>query len=202
MKISIFSSIGREVIVIPDRWEAVTTEKYQKLYSEWDASDVVKLFSILTGQDYQTLFDTVNPDLERKLIDCTKFVSKQEFKESPIPRVLKIKERDLIVPKRLGGLSIGQSIHVRQKMDSVKVSEELISYAAAIYLQPLYDRSGFNHDSAVELEKEILKMPITEIYPIGFFLLKRLQDSGSSFMSKVRSTFTRFIHLSLRNESR
>ena len=202
MKLSVLTNLGREHMVIPDDWDQVSTEKFELMHSDWDASDIVKLFSIMTGSEYKWLFNKVDPSLERTLIQSMKFVTNQNYKKGSVPKTITIDSRIVNIPSRIGGLSIGQSIHVRQKMEEVKVLEQCLSYATAIYLQPLYDRAEFNHDSVMILHKKIQKMPITEIYPIGFFLLSRLTRSGSDFMSKVRNTFIRCFHLSLRNESR
>jgi hypothetical protein len=181
--ITVRSSEGYEDYKIPQSWSEVTVDQYQKIVQ---TTDLITVFSILCDKDYKTLSNRVNPDLERILFDCVRFVSEQAFKASKAPKVLTIDGKELIVPKRIGGLSIGQSIHVRQKLEGCKVYEEVISLAVACYLQPLYDRSEFDLDKALELEQVILKMPITEIYPIGFFLLKPLTRTGSNILRDLR----------------
>lgn len=194
--ITVRSSEGYEDYRIPQSWSEVTVDQYQKIVQ---TTDLITVFSILCDKDYKTLSNRVNPDLERILFDCVRFVSEQAFKAHEVPKVLTIDGKELIVPKRIGGLSIGQSIHVRQKLEGCRVYEECISLAVACYLQPLYHRTDFDFDKALELEQVILKMPITKIYPIGFFLLKPLTNSGSNILRDLYLMITQWYLRSMRS---
>lgn len=194
--ITVRSSEGYEDYKIPQSWSEVTVDQYQKIVQ---TTDLITVFSILCDKDYKTLSNRVNPDLERTLFDCVRFVSEQPFKAFEVPRVLTIESKELSVPKRIGGLSIGQSIHVRQKLEGCRVYEECISLAVACYLQPLYHRTEFDFDKALELERVILKMPITKIYPVGFFLLKPLTNSGSNILRDLYLTLAQWYLRSMRS---
>lgn len=194
--ITVRSSEGYEDYKIPQSWSEVTVGQYQKIVQ---TTDLITVFSILCDKDYKTLSNRVNPDLERTLFDCVRFVSEQAFKAFEVPKVLTIDGKDLIIPKRIGGLSIGQSIHVREKLESCKVYEECISMAVACYLQPIYHRTEFDFDKALELERVILKMPITKIYPVGFFLLKPLTKTGNNILRDLCLTLAQWYLRSMRS---
>jgi len=73
-----------------------------------------------------------------------------------------------------------------------------MSIVTAIYLQPLYDKkyyglkeSLFDFHRAKELEKHILKLPITEVFPIGFFFLKQLRSYGKGFLPTLNRMIQR-----------
>ena len=177
MNFSIFSNKGERDIKIPDTWETLPTSAYIQLAKEWDGKDLVKAFSALTGIPFKNLFDTKDPELEAQLTLATSFLfaQPQDFKKQPVPEWFeyddrKFKTKDL-------SLSIGQSIQVRQKLDSCKTYDEAIAYTIATVIQPQID-GEVNSDRADQLEAFILEMPITKTYQVGFFLLKPLMKAG------------------------
>ena len=212
-KIYTRSTRGKEKVLIPEYWGEVTTRQYQKMHSDWDANDLVKLFSILTGIEYKTLFEKRDTELEYALIEATRFIYDTEpaFKKAKPPPFITIHKRKVRIPKKLGQLSIGQNIIIRQRMDGAKTFEELISIACAVYLQPFYDTEAvgvtkkigkhfektveiqdgkFNYEKALALEEKILELPISETYPIGFFLLRPQMSYGRNIIKRLRRTIT------------
>jgi hypothetical protein len=191
---------GNKAIKCPESWDEITLMQYQRLVTEWDAKDLVKLFSILCGMDYKILSNTHSLTLEEALLESTRFIYEQpqSFKDSDIPKTITINGREIKIPKRLTGLSIGQSILVRQRLDSAKVYEECMSYAIAIYLQPAFDGDDFNGDRAIELEEDVKLMPITQTYSLGFFLLKPLMKYGSSGWKKASLSIIRYLGASVK----
>lgn len=184
---------GKESIELPEIWQELTVHQYQQMATDWDNKDLIKLFSILSGIEYKALENTHDPKLEDALIISTRFIYDQDFKFSTdLPEDIKIGDKFLVIPQNLRSLSVGQNIHVRQRMETSKVYEELISFVTAIYLQPLYDESDFDFHSAMELEQTILKMPAYEIYPIGVFFLNKLKKSGRSSLSGLNLLKTLF----------
>jgi len=191
----IFTSKGeRDLDDLPNCWETEPTDKYIQLVRDWDRKDLVKLFSIQSGIEYKTLANTYDPELESALLTSSKFIYDQdpEFKKEKPPTHINIAGKMHKVPTDIAGLSIGQSIHVRREMDNVNTYDELIPYVVAIYMQPVVDGTDFDFDRAMMIEQEIKQMPITETYPLGFFLLKPLMkyglNTGSSWLSLMTPT--------------
>lgn len=168
-------------IKIPETWGETSTEQFQNLYKqEWDGKDLIHAFTILSGLDKKMVATSYDPALEQKLLVCTNFLYHEpDFKNAKPPEYFEINSRIVKIPKKIGRLAIGQSIHVRQESINVKYLEEMIGYTIAIYIQPLFDESDFDYDRAMELLPDVLKLPITQTYPVGFFLLKSLQKSGT-----------------------
>lgn len=189
-----FTSKGERDLDLPNCWEMVTTAQYIQIITEWDKKDLVKLFSIISGIEYKTLSKTYDPELESALLTATKFVYEQEptFKTAKLPTHLNIGGKMVKAPTDIGGLSIGQSIHVRREMDTAGTYDELIPYTVAIFMQPEVDGIDFDFDRAMMLEQDIKTMPITETYPLGFFLLSPLMkfglNTGSSWLSLTTPT--------------
>lgn len=176
---------------MPVSWETTSTGKFETMASEWDKEDLIKLFSILSGIGYTAINTSTDRDLEENLIRCTRFVfTDSDFKTAPVPEILTINGKDVQIPKNVGSLSIGQNIHVRQEIDRIvqlrgekATYEELISYACAMYLQPLVDEMEFNYERAIALREKIKELPITVTYPIGFFLLSPMMKNGLHWRS-------------------
>jgi hypothetical protein len=203
MSLFITTNKGRKEIECSSSWDTTSTDQFQKLATEWDGEDLIKLFSILSGKEYKAIENTQDSILEAGLLKATSFVYEHpmNFKDSKMPHWIEIKGKNVRIPVRLGDLTIGQNIHVRQALDKSKKYEELISFVCAIYLQPHYDgQKEFDFHRAMEIEQDILKLPITQTYPIAAFFLRKLTKYGSSFLSKVSLKITRLMFLSTQRE--
>lgn len=175
----------------PEDWEEVSVEQFQKIVSTWDGVDFVVAFSILSGLEINDIALSKDHKLETAMYHCIQFLFTgfDQLERLPLPRVLMLRpiwQKDcpllvdeVIIPKHIGRLSIGQNIQARKSLEGVKDIREGISIITAIYLQPLIDKGKYDHLRAIELEQIILKMPITKIFGIGFFLLRRLNANGS-----------------------
>ena len=192
----VFTSKGKRDIVCPNCWGPeffkpteyikapipTSTDLYQRIIKDWDGKDLVRIFSILTGMEYKALSTTHDLALEESLIEATRYIyeSPMDWKEAKVPESITINSREVKIPKRIEGFSMGQSILVRQKLDTVKTYDECISYAIAVYIQPYLDESDFDAERALELEADIKLMPITQTFALGFFLLRPLMRRGLS----------------------
>ncbi len=193
---------SREKVRCPAGWHEVTVDMAQKI-AQW-SGDKIELFNILTGTNYAKIkADTSIGSQFFELINFAYFPS--PVSNSEMPKVLRIDAGHIIeIPKKVGSLSVGQAIAVRERLEAIEsrinqaidnglkfkysfkteegkpfMYDEAISFAVAVYLQPLYDKSEFDLERANILEQFILKMPITMIYPIGFFLLSQHFKSGN-----------------------
>lgn len=179
---------------VPSCFEEITTLQYEKIVKEWELDkpieerDYFKLFNILTDSNFTAVEST--PELEATIWNVIRWIVEQPFYFSEeLPKVLKINEVIVDIPRDIRGLSIGQNIHLKQALSKSKYVEANLSEAVAIYLQPLYDKKKFNYDRAVELKKEIEQMPVYLIRPIGFFLFKNVNQHGSGltiFLKKMK----------------
>lgn len=172
----------KERIECPTCWEECTVEVFQRVYANCkEGDDLIKIFSALTGLPYAQVSETKADELELELYRAVAFVlyDEERFRYIERPDTIKILGKTITIPKKIESLTVAQNFHVRSKMIGAKNIETLISFATAVYLQPLIDESKFDLSRAKEIEKEILKMNIFDIYPIGSFLLGKLKKSGS-----------------------
>jgi hypothetical protein len=173
-----------EKITCPVCWAEVSTETFQRIVKEWEPDKSIQernpvlLFSILTSKEFSGMLKNTDENLELAIYQCTAFVYNEEFRQPLDTDVFQLRGKLIRIPKKLENLTIEQNMHLRRAMANCKSLEELISFACAAYLQPLVDGMVYDHDRALELEKEILAMPIVDTFPIGFFFLSKLNNSG------------------------
>jgi hypothetical protein len=188
---------GREKVRCPAGWHEVTVDMAQKI-AQW-SGDKIELFNILTGTNYAKI--KADTSLGSQFFDVINFAYfPSPVANAELPKVLRVDAGHIIeIPKKVGSLSVGQAIAVREHLEKVEsrintsiesgskfkysfnvnkdgtafMYDEAISFAVAVYLQPLYDKAEFDLERTKNLEQFILKMPITLIYPIGFFLLSQ-----------------------------
>lgn len=170
----------------PVCWEEVTVSLYQRLKTEAHEGDhAVKVFSILTGTDFNKVWEAEAEDLEAAIYQCTAFVfnSPEEFRTTPVPKTFTLGGKSVLVPGKVGRLTVGQNFVLRGELSKAagegRPLESLLAIALAVYLQPLVDLAPFDVDRTRELEQEVLEMNVYDVFPVAFFLLSRLQSSGN-----------------------
>lgn len=209
LKVTCQTNKGKHKLSVPDCWDEVTVDQYQRIIKEWDGTDWIKLFSILSGLEVNDIKSSTDYRLETALYQCIQFVfAKYELDELTLPEEITLRplwySKDHLVcdvvqiPKKLGRMTIGQTMQARKLLEDTRDIREAISSVTAIYFQPLIDRTEFDMIRAIELEQVIAKMSITKIYPVGFFLLRRLNESGQ----RRGSVFSRIRHWVQRRNAR
>ncbi len=189
-----------ERIKLPDSWKNCSTEIFQKIVTDWQPEleialrSRIKLFAVMLNRPSEYLEKSTDEALEEAMLLSTEFVysEQMDFTGLPLPNNVAINGRAVLIPKDLGRMTMGQNIHVRQAMAG-KDGNALISLVTAIYLQPIYDNSKFDYHRALELEKHILKLPIVVTYPIGFFFLNQLRNSGWKWLRNLNRMIQRKI---------
>lgn len=167
---------------MPGSFAELSTEMYCRIFKEWemdkpeDQRNYLKLFCILTNTDFKTFID--NDYNEVTIWNAVKWVVNEPFTPHDIPKALQIDDRLVSIPKEIAMQSIGQNILVKQEVVKNKLAEASISFAVAVYLQPIYYNSKFNFERAIELKAIIDKMPVYRVAAIGFFLLANALSYG------------------------
>lgn len=179
----------------PGGYGELTTEQYQKLYTHWDIEkdpherDYFKLLCILTDTPFREVNPT--PEKEAAVYELTRWINEEPFPYSKqVPKSIVVDDRTIEIPEDLGELSIGQNIVLRQIAEKSKYIDEALSTATAVCIQPIFDKAKFDYARAKEIEKIVRKMKASVIYPVGFFLLKRVLETGSrrsSYWRRIRN---------------
>lgn len=174
--------INGKRIDLPSGWHEMDTDTYQRIKSIEEPT-LISLFSAVVGFDYQAVAESSDSDLELAMYQVTSYIvntaGEEYFRKADPPQFFQIGGKKVAVERNLEAMTIEQNLVVRQKLASLKFLEQAIAFVIAVYLQPKVD-GKFDVNRAKELEQEVLRMPIEDTFPIGFFLLKRLQTFGKS----------------------
>lgn len=189
LKLSAITNKGIHKLNLPESWEECSVEQFQKIIHLNDNTDWIGLFSILSGLQTIDIETSRDYRLETALYQSIEFVfDRSSLEKLPIPETLELRpiwfsDSPLLIdrvtiPKKLGRLTIGQCIQARKCLEGLEDMREGLSTVTAIYLQPLIDGKEFDMLRAIEIEQVILKMPITKVYSLGIFFLKKLMNYG------------------------
>lgn len=160
------------------------TGMFEKVYDKWDGlvthESLAKLFAIITDQDIKDYLDSTDERLEATIVKCTQFIleNQVDLNKLEVPKFFKYKEDLIMLPTELRNMTLGQNLYIRSRGINKDI-RGCVALATAVYLQPLIDHTGFNDKRAEALAMEFRDLPITEIYPIGFFICRRLNSNGS-----------------------
>jgi hypothetical protein len=193
-------------IPTPDSWASCSTAIFQRIVNEWEPTKALKdrsritLFALMINRDPEPIAESTDQDLEEALFECTRFVYEDplDFNKLPMPEAITIAGRTVEIPRELGRMAIGQNIHVRAELEAGALAIDSqgtprarqVSRVTAIYLQPYLDgirkddaiqKAPFDFNRVLKIEEELLTMPITTVYPVGFFLLKRQRSYGTTW---------------------
>jgi hypothetical protein len=215
LTLTITTTKEKKKIYCPQRMDELSVDQLQRILREWDGEDWIQLFCILSGMEADAVSESKDGRLEGTLYECIEFIFLKAqwaaLVDTKIPDYLELrpiwqKDCPLIVdsikiPKHIGRLSIGQAIQARKSLEDAKSRQlhsmwfyDNVSIITAIYLQPLIDNSKFDMLRAIEIEQIILKMPATKIYPIGFFLLRKLTGNGS-LLTRLLNLMKNFLRM-------
>jgi len=165
----------------PTEFEELNGRIFQRIYSHWDLlkpvleRDHFKLFCILTDKPFDRMEHT--PENEVAMEELTRWVLETE-PQFKIVESITIQGRTISIPRDIGALPVGQSLLLKAAIDRTKFLQENICFACAVYLQPLLDGSKPNLESIKKWESEFEKLPITDIFSVGFFLLSHATRSS------------------------
>jgi hypothetical protein len=178
----------------PTSYDELTAGTLQRIFKEWDLEkelherDFFKLFTILTNSSFVSVDQS--QENETAIWELTRWVIEQPILLTDLPDSLFIHGKKVEIPRRVGHLSIGQNIILKQLIENSRTLEENICIATAIYLQPFVTGTKFDYKEAKKLNVLIEQMPAKDIYPIGFFLLSRVMNDGRKHTSNLRLILT------------
>lgn len=183
---------------MPTSWKEVTVKQFFQ-FKEWQKTngDFVKLLSILTGCDYDTMRKTKQLDVDDKLIPFMKWLEEPlTEKNAPKCSTLSFQGKQYEVPKDLGMYSLEQKIELKNRMLEciTKTGDTIdcIKIATAIYMQPIIQDKEYSAKEAEIIAEQFDDCKIVELYAVGGFFLKKLigsivKNNPILLASKVRN---------------
>ena len=160
---------------MPSQWQEVNVETFERLAElDNDYTDTLKFLAALSGVDYSTLMNA-KESLGAMVTSGLKFIADQQPLLQKIPHKshFVFEGKGYKVPKDMELERFGQKIMMQQRM-STKQPHECIAFAVALYMQPIID-GKFDEAKIADLEAEVKKMSIIEIYPLANFFFSQLK---------------------------
>lgn len=195
---------GKEkAIDYPTTYFDVKTKTFIKLVSEWNLNkfevtpeSLIKVFGVATDHDWMDYALTTDNRIESAMLKCVRFILEQveDLNFLPIPKYFTIDGKSYELPKNLGKLTLGQNLHIRMVIEDKDIRSK-IAFATAIYMQPIIDKAPFNTDRVKYYEQLILEMPVTDVYPVGFFFLRQLGSFGKEPLLSWHQILSMFLTL-------
>ena len=194
--------IGKDVL-IPENWDELTLRHYIAISR--GVKDTVGVVVALTGLSEREVLNS-NPNvIEMKVLPFVDWVIETEpnFNVNEVPKTIKIKDKQVKVPKELEFKTYGQKVYLTNRImevfkdqqdpeESIKNEKflenfiELIPDALATYLYPEYSGKPFDTEELAEFREFVLdNTKAKEGYPIAYFFLMRSIDSMKSRISTL-----------------
>jgi hypothetical protein len=158
----------------PKTWQEVTVNQFIQLENNWDGKDLIQLLSILTELPRYILVNAHRTVID-KVDDLVSFIFKEppDFNKLKRKKTITILNKPVKMPKSLEMESFGAALMVLEVLEDPKDMIPKIPYIMAVYSQPVID-GKFIESRIPEIETEINKMPIVDVYPHCFFFFKKL----------------------------
>lgn len=177
----------------PTSFKELTVEKFQEVVK---TTDPVKHIAILYDLNYDELMQEESKALLAPLEKASAFLKYESLNyELPASGKIKIGNKEYNIPgassnggkHKLGAYTLGQAIQCRSHLEKCKTYGEGIAKAIAIYMQPTMTGLPFTMELVDEVEKIILRSPVTEVLGTGFFLLQSVEELWKSVNEHLES---------------
>jgi len=182
---------------VPTSWDEITLKQWLQLHNEWNHKDIIKLIAILTGLDRDTIFNTIDIDIDEKIYPHLKFIfNKIEPSKLPVPEYITIDGKTLTVPKDVTIKCLGQKLSLQNytalAAGQDKKQRDCYAYAIAIYMFQEITSKTFDEDEAIKLIPIIENCKFIEAYPVGTFFfnsyMKYLKESAKNYQVSTHRT--------------
>lgn len=172
---------SKVVIECPLAYSELKTKTFEKLWTEWkgDVSPkgLIQLFALVTDKHYSDFDVSADEALMDTLYKAVQFIITDNIDELPMPGVFVTRMGTVLIPKDLGRLTLAQNLHVHQLL--AKGPRANLARITAIYLQPIIDGGPFDEDRVEVLAAEISDMPVSRVYPVASFFIKKHGSYGT-----------------------
>lgn len=171
----------------PTAWEDLTFDQGCRIFTEWydqDSNDVMKLLSILSGVEVSVWENAVG-NVEADILPRLDFMKDApELETRPVPKTLKIGEKEITLPKNIRLETFGQKVSLQSTINkSIGKPHDLfliIPAAVAVYTYPQYFNAPLDSGKLKTFTELIGTCSFLDVYSAGkFFFLKSLKSSGS-----------------------
>jgi hypothetical protein len=182
------------------------------------AFNEIKLFSILTGINYDFIHDSSSDRVRNLVLQSIAFYSdfQSSFSSGVVGSHVVLGDTALKIPVNVDGFSIGQHLYFSRIAEEVREGKrddfDFMTAVVSVFIEPMYRERqlekkndklaedftdhekalcSFSPDRAKAFEETILKCKALDIYPLyAFFLTKKIRstETGQKQTKKTRRT--------------
>ncbi len=166
-------------VTVPTSWSEVTVEHF--IMPEFLSGDALKLLSALSGIPLEKLANTKG-DYTEQFNKTVHFLNANPggWAGGEKPDKFMLLNKPCKIPKDIELETFGQKIMMGQVIASNEFVYSAMPEAIAIYLGPqVFPKDWYNRID--EIAKEVLRMKISQVYPVAAFFLslsKEFRKSG------------------------
>jgi hypothetical protein len=173
---------------LPTSWQDLTFEQGSRLFIDWftkDKDDIFMLMEILSGVSHKVWFNAIG-DVDANISSHIKFLSEiPNLAELPMPKSIKIGEKNITLPTNLGLQTFGQKVmlqeeinkHLGKPHDMLKIAP----MAVAVYAYPGFYEAPLDSEQLKTFSEMILQCNFLDVYSAGrFFFLRSVKSSAGN----------------------
>ena len=172
---------------IPTSWNDVNIRQYFEIL-KWSLTDKdpVRLYSILTGIDYDIMFQCQEYAVSEVIDKHTEFIREDPNVHTKKPDFVDIRGKKIEVPKTLSVKPLGVILGLESEFSEInKIEDEYEKQIKSLCTSVAYVLceaiSGKAHDNeeADKLIPEIEQLPVTTVMPLALFFWRNIARSKS-----------------------
>jgi len=179
-----------------DSWTEVTVKHWQELSNHHDSLDMIRVFSVFTGLDYDMLMNSPDGELTNQISKSLNWFYEADenyLTDLDLPSHVIHNGIAIPIPTNLGAKTIGQKLILSKYLENKDLSySDLIPVALSVYLEPEYRRTKleldtgkshleftdeqirsvqFNWERGEPFIEECMGLKLVEAYPVARFFL-------------------------------
>lgn len=189
-KIKITTNKGKVEALLKSSWSEITLKELLSINTTAD-DNPIRLLSIISGVDFDSLAESSDENLQNELYDLIAFLYEQpDWKKITRPSHLVIGGKPYKVPN-IEKETLGQKVMLDQLVTQGTSLISVIPQALAVYFQPIID-GKWDHKRLKEVEELIMETPCLHSHAIaGFFLsspknLMRITILNKNLLKPIR----------------
>lgn len=173
--------LGDIAFSLPTSYGELTYNQFVALKDMSDTSDIVGIFSILSGVEKSIIEQSGDLDLDEKIISLIKFLEKLPNLVFLLPDQIYIGDKWYQKPTGIEVNTFGQKLSLQRKVISIqkegKGEVDIYPFIVALYMQPAITGTPYDEDEVDRLVPLIMECKINQLFPIASFFLKSYELS-------------------------
>jgi hypothetical protein len=188
---------GKLKVTAPSGWDEITFAQLIRIELEWnkdEKKDVIKLFSILTGIEFEVVEGLTDPHMHDVLYEvCMGIITNDQPNWGAIEPPKRIlwkdpgdeEERMITIPRNLRQETLAQKVMMNGVLRGEDNVMTAIPKAVAIYLHPLIRGGKPDQQAMEEVAEQLKERNAKEICSIGLFFFLKQRNLQSNMVQSL-----------------